>query len=131
MAAAQVFFDLDREMYWAKEDVPFNSRTTTLNEELGQVCFAAACSYMQSTCSHMQPQVVNMLVMDILQHCNSSTSWDERPMFWCWQYFWCPRRLLWQSFAWVKPRACSLPSRCVLCSERYACSFFVALCSVV
>jgi hypothetical protein len=24
-------------MYWAAEDVPFTSRTTTLNEELGQV----------------------------------------------------------------------------------------------
>ena len=29
-------------MYWPAEDVPFASRTTTLNEELGQVCLRLA-----------------------------------------------------------------------------------------
>lgn len=33
----QLLYDKDRHMYWPAEDVPFTSRTTTLNEELGQV----------------------------------------------------------------------------------------------
>jgi hypothetical protein len=36
-APLQLLYDRDRAMYWAAEDVPFTSRTTTLNEELGQV----------------------------------------------------------------------------------------------
>ena len=35
-ATPQLLYDRDRLMYWAAEDVPFSSRTTTLNEELGQ-----------------------------------------------------------------------------------------------
>ena len=37
LCVRQVLFDRDRAMYHAPEDVPFTSRTTTLNEELGQV----------------------------------------------------------------------------------------------
>jgi len=33
----QLLYDQDRAMYYAAEDVPCTSRTTTLNEELGQV----------------------------------------------------------------------------------------------
>lgn len=33
----QLLIDRDRAMYYAPEDVPCTSRTTTLNEELGQV----------------------------------------------------------------------------------------------
>ena len=33
----KLLYDRDVEMYDATEDVPFASRTTTLNEELGQV----------------------------------------------------------------------------------------------
>jgi hypothetical protein len=33
----QLLYDRDRAMYYAPEDVPATSRTTTLNEELGQV----------------------------------------------------------------------------------------------
>ncbi|KIY97561.1 phospholipid-translocating ATPase [Monoraphidium neglectum] len=37
VAQCKLLYDRDRAMYWAAEDVPFTSRTTTLNEELGQV----------------------------------------------------------------------------------------------
>jgi hypothetical protein len=33
----QLLYDQDKAMYHAAEDVPCTSRTTTLNEELGQV----------------------------------------------------------------------------------------------
>jgi hypothetical protein len=37
VSALQLLYDRDRAMYYLPEDVPATSRTTTLNEELGQV----------------------------------------------------------------------------------------------
>jgi magnesium-transporting ATPase (P-type) len=37
-----LLYNQDLKMYHAESDVPFVCRTTTLNEELGQVCSSAA-----------------------------------------------------------------------------------------
>jgi hypothetical protein len=38
LVIVQLLYDRDLKMYYPPEDVPCTSRTTTLNEELGQVC---------------------------------------------------------------------------------------------